>query len=102
MEQLPDGVYELSYKPPGQDQLGTRAPAWIYVFDIDPTSERGPSPLRLERIIATDAESVAHYALEVAPKAAVEGIGATDRVLAMVRARLLQWWPEIGRGPVVV
>jgi len=102
IEELPEGVFELRYKAPGQDALGTRAPAWIYVFDVDPASNSTPNSIILHRVIATAAESVAHYALEVAPKAAVEGIGTTDRVLASIRARLTQWWPEIGRGPVVV
>ena len=52
------------------------------------------------RVIATDAESMAYFAFQVAPAAAVAGVGAADRVISSIRRRLLAWWPELGRVPV--
>lgn len=75
-------------------------PAWIYLFDIDGASRVSPNRIVLKKIIATDAESLSHYALKVAPEAAVAGVGATDRVVTSIRRRLKTWWPDLGTAPV--
>jgi hypothetical protein len=67
---------------------------------VRPRSTAGfsPNPLIISRIIATNADAMAHYALKVAPQAAVAGAGEADHVLSSIRSRLLQWWPELGTG----
>lgn len=80
-------------------QFGTaegRTPAWIYVFDLDSTSSLSPNPIVMTRVIATDADSIVHYALKVAPEAAVAGVGQADRVIRSIRQRVGKWWPELG------
>lgn len=47
-------------------------PGWIYVFDLDATTGATPNPVRILKRIATNAASLAHYAVEVAPSAAIE------------------------------
>ncbi len=41
--------------------------AWIYVFDIDTASKKVPTPIVISKIIATDADAVAHFAFKAAP-----------------------------------
>lgn len=85
-----DGLLELLI-----DGTPARIPAWIYVFEIDNTSSSSPNPIRIVKTIATDADAIIHYALKVAPEAAVAGAGSADRVLASIRRRLGQWWPAL-------
>ncbi|HEX3532138.1 MAG TPA: hypothetical protein VH988_34190 [Thermoanaerobaculia bacterium] len=88
----PDGLWEL--KRPGTES-GSHPPAWIFVFDIEPTPGVTPDPIVIRKRIATDADSVAYFALKVAPEAAV-GRGSTANVLpARIRQRLNQWWPQL-------
>jgi hypothetical protein len=70
--------------------------AWIYLFDIDSVGSSTPSPIQLNKVIATDADSMAHFALKVAPAFAVSGSGSSDRVLSTIRRRVGAWWPELG------
>jgi hypothetical protein len=78
-----------------ENQSPSKAPAWIYVFDIDAASRKDPNPISINTIIATDAESIAHYALRVVPDAALAEGGSADRILLTVRHRLAGWWPEL-------
>jgi hypothetical protein len=73
--------------------------AWIYVFDVVKGSGRSPNPISVTKIIATDAESVSHFALSVAPQAAMAAGGSADRLLAVIRRRLSGWWEELGYTP---
>jgi len=66
----------------------SKAPAWIYLFDLDVNTRVAPNPVAIRKVIRTDAESLAHFALRVAPAAAVEGVGATDRVITSIRRRI--------------
>lgn len=91
-----DGTFELS-KPGG---LAPRVPAWIYVFDIDGSAERTPNPIVIKTIIATDADSIAHYAVKVAPSVAIAEGGAAGMVVTSIRQRLGAWWPALA-GAVV-
>ena len=72
-------------------------PAWIYVFDTDSKAEVTPSPLMLTRLIGTDVPAVAHWALEMAPRAAVENIDAESGLLAALERRLKPIWPELAK-----
>ena len=94
------GAPELRPMGDGTHQLarsGAGAPtAWIYVFDLDVRPDVTPNPIVLSKVIATDADSIAHYALKIAPDAAVAEGGSADRVLARIRSRLSTWWPDLG------
>lgn len=67
-----------------------RAIAWIYVFDIVPSSEATPNPIRINRVIATDAASFSYFALQVAPEAAVNTSIASLPIT--LRRRLATLW----------
>jgi len=75
--------------------------AWIYVFDPEATSPQTPSPIRLIQAIGTDAHAISHWALEVAPAAALSNIGADAGFLAGLSRRLKEFWPELARTVVV-
>jgi hypothetical protein len=95
-----DGTFALV--EPGKT-LPSPIAAWIYVFDIEASADATPNTIVLRRVIATNADAVAHYALKVAPQAAVAGTGSADRILASISRRLIVWWPELKapRGPVI-
>jgi hypothetical protein len=86
-----DGTTTLSHAK----RTGESAPAWIYVFDVDSSSPDHPNPIVLKLVIATDAESLAHYALRVVPDAALAEGGSADRILLTVEHRIAIWWPEL-------
>jgi len=86
------GTYELF--APGHVP---KTPSWLYVFDVDSDSKESPNPIVIKRIIATDADSIAHYAFKVVPEAAIAAGGSADRVLSQISARLQNWWPNFGR-----
>jgi hypothetical protein len=58
----------------------------------------GPSPVILDKVIATSAEALAYYAFDVAPSAAVSADGPIASIAAQVRWRLAQFWPELAAG----
>ncbi len=72
-------------------------PAWIYVFDTDTNKATTPTPIVVSQIIGTDAPSISHWALDVAPAAALENIGAQAGFLAALSRRLKQFWPELAK-----
>jgi hypothetical protein len=92
LEVRDDGTFALVQ--PGR-ALAARVAAWIYVFDIEASAATTPNPIVLRRVIATDADAIAYYALKVAPQAAVSGTGSADRVLASISRRLITWWPQL-------
>ncbi len=65
----PDGTFSL--RAPGKP-VPTPWPAWIYVFEPDPSAAVTPSPLTVRKVIGTDAPAMSFWALEVAPGAALE------------------------------
>lgn len=93
-----DGTHVLRH--PDDRDAAVRTPAWIYLFDIDSDSSTTPSPISVQRVIATDAEAVSYYALKAAPQAAVVGVGGADRLLATIRRRIGAWWPELSKGAI--
>jgi hypothetical protein len=70
-------------------------PAWIYVFDPDLKSSITPSPIVLDQLIGTDVPSMSHWALTVAPAAALSNIGAEQGFLATLSRRLHTVWPAL-------
>lgn len=93
-----DGTHSLL--APGRPRLNP-CPAWIYVFDPDATSSETPSPIVLRKMIGTDASSMSHWALEVAPAAALSNIDAEAGMLAVLSRRLRLLWPELARTVMV-
>lgn len=75
--------------------------AWIYVFDIDESESNSPNDLVLWKVIATDAAAMSHYALTVAPDAALEQGGAADNIAVRIRQRLLPYLPELTHTPTL-
>lgn len=86
-----DGTHVLRH--PGVADGGVRA--WIYVFDIRAQAATHPSPLVVRKTIATDAASIARYALEEVPNRAFADEGAVGTVLTAIERRLSVWWPEL-------
>lgn len=87
-----EGHFELKRPGTGHDPS---PPAWIYVFDIDWSSTVTPNPIVIRQRIATDADSIAYFALKVAPSLAVAQGGSGDRVPVRIRQRLARWWPDL-------
>lgn len=93
-----DGTHSLL--APGRARLDP-CPAWIYVFDPDATSPETPSPIVLRKMIGTDAPSMSHWALEVAPAAALSNIDSEAGMLSVLSRRLKLFWPELAKTVVV-
>lgn len=91
----PDGNFEL--RQPDAAPLGDYPPAWIYLFDLDPSGKATPDPVTISMRIATTAEAVGHFALKVAPEAAVGKSGAITQIPDRIVERLRDYWPEFGR-----
>lgn len=70
-------------------------PAWIYVFDVEESATTTPNPLTLWRVIGTDAATLSHYTLDVAPEAALEAGGSVDRLRSQITMRLAKYLPEL-------
>jgi len=78
-----DGTFRLA-----QSERGEAPSAWIYVFDLDASAQVSPNRLRLRKVIGTSAAALSHYALDVAPMAAMEPGSAADGLLDAIRTRL--------------
>lgn len=92
-----DGTYSLL--APGRERSDP-CPAWIYVFDPDARTDVTPSPIVVRRMIGTDAPSISHWALEVAPAAALSNIDAEVGLLSGLSRRLKLFWPELAKTVV--
>ena len=88
----PDGTYSLL--APGELRPNP-VPAWIYIFDPDSSAQQTPSPIEVVKIIGTDVPAMSHWALEVAPLAALENIGGDAGMLYLLARRLKKLWPEL-------
>ncbi|MFN2623233.1 MAG: hypothetical protein ABR611_10340 [Chthoniobacterales bacterium] len=69
------------------------SPAWIYVFEFDTGSDVSPNRLAITKQILTDAHSLAYFALDVAPTAAVASAAEVIRV-SLIR-KLSKLWPLV-------
>ena len=96
-ELQPGPAGTLVLQKPGAPR-SDHVPAWIYVFDIDANTTTTPNPLTITAIIATDADSIAHYAVKVAPEVALSEGGAAGMLSATIRRRLATWWPALNPG----
>jgi hypothetical protein len=93
-----DGTRSLA-APAGP--VAGQPPAWIFVFDPEILPDRTPSPIVIRDVIATDVPAIAHWALDVAPQAAIANIGVHGGLLSMLSKRLQRLWPELARTIVV-
>jgi hypothetical protein len=91
---LPDGTWLL--QGAGRT-VPDPPPAWIYVLDIEVSRQQTPNPIRILQRIRTDAASLSHYALDVAPAAALEAGGSVDRLKETLNVRLARYLPEFRR-----
>lgn len=73
-------------------------PAWIYVFDVEESAEAAPNRLKLWKVIATDAASLSHFALGMAPAAALAEGGSADRILTTLQNKLYKRLPLTVHG----
>jgi hypothetical protein len=87
-----DGTFSL-LKP--NEKRPDPVPAWIYVFDPDAHANQTPSPIKVTKIIGTDVPAMSHWALEVAPLAALDNIGGELGMLSLMARRLKKFWPEL-------
>ena len=87
-----DGTYDL-LRP--DEPRPEHVPAWIYAFGLDAGSTETPSPIGVGTIIATTAAAMSHYALDIAPAAALENIASTTGMLVLARRRLRRFWPDL-------
>jgi hypothetical protein len=69
LEHLEDDRYRLSVPAWNGEPA---SPAWIFVFDTDLQAGQTPTPLRMLKRIRTDASSLGHWALDIAPRAALQ------------------------------
>ena len=90
-----DGTHALRH--PDVSDAGVRA--WILVFDLDAGSSLHPNPIVVTRTIATDAASIARYALEDVPRHVFSDTDDGDTFVAAIHRRLSAWWPELSREP---
>lgn len=88
-----DGTWRLGESDPEADD--EHPPAWIHVLDLEVDQIVSPNDLGIWRVIATDAPSMSHYALDLAPAAALEEGGSVDRLMATIQSRLAAYLPEI-------
>ena len=91
-----DGTHALHHPDVSDASVG----AWILVFDVDSESARHPNPIVVKRTIATNAASIARYALEDVPRSAFSSSAAdSDTLVAAIHRRLSAWCPELSQGP---
>jgi DNA modification methylase len=86
--------------------------AYICIFDIGATSsgERSPfdtgvvgardiSPVRIDRFIRVDPDTLAHHAFTEVPGQILKNISGADLIMNTIKARLARWWPEVVASP---
>ncbi len=78
-------------------QAPSNPPAWIYVYNLNDTIGVTPNPIQIQKRIATNADSVGYYALNVAPQVALSEGGAINLLPIRIAQRIALWWPEFGK-----
>lgn len=57
------------------------------------------SPVRVETFIKVAPETLALHAFTEVPREILRNIAGTDLIMASIRSRLSQWWPDlVGQG----
>lgn len=88
-----DGTYRLAAEHDEETSLD-HPPAWIYVFDLDVSADVSPNEMTIRKVIGTDAAALSHFALDVAPEAALAEGGSVDRLLETIQVRLSRYLRE--------
>jgi hypothetical protein len=91
LHQQPDGTWRLL------DDHEATPVDWIYVFDIaeQPGRDGEPAQISIPLVIGTDAATLSHAALDIAPAKAVENSQGIDAVLSTITRRLTAYLPDI-------
>ena len=76
-------------------------PAWIYVYKLEAESDVTPNPIQVINRIATNADSIAHYALKVAPMEAISEGGSVSLLPFRIKQRILRIWPSFSQMPEI-
>lgn len=97
IDSRPDGLVEL--RRPKSFPATNRLKNFIFIFDTDSKPTRnGPSPVRIVDTLIADPRLFAHYALEVAPAAAVDEAGKALRLIDSISRRIARYWSDIEMG----
>lgn len=95
-ELAPLGRQRFALLPPRRTlDRGRGTHARICVFEPDAADRASPNSLKVQKVILTNADALAHFALRVAPEAAVGSGGLIDLVPRKIAQRLSQWWPGL-------
>ncbi len=93
-ELVPTGAGTSVLGPPDSHATDS-APAWILIFDTNPSSRATPSPLVVNQTIITNADAMSYWALDAAPRAALETITADNGLFAAINRRIRPMWPAL-------
>lgn len=88
----PDGTWLLD--TPGARPSGSSLRSWIYILESDLSVRSTPTPIRIDKVIATNAAVLTHLALSVVPNLAVRPGGSADTILPTLYRRLQRTWPD--------
>lgn len=90
----PDGLVEL--RRPAGFPAPESLKNFIFIFDIDTApSSGGPSPVKIVDTLIADPALFAHYALEVAPTAAVDETNQAVRLIDSIARRIARYWEGV-------
>ena len=87
-ELISDGARLYTLQSPGT--MNSANSSWLYIFDLDSTNKNTPSPLRIDKIIRTNADALANHALGEAPKGAVRQLELG--IYPALRSRIRKFW----------
>lgn len=89
-----DGTYRLAV-PDDEMAQQEPPPAWLYIFDVEPSSQMTPNQILVQRVVGTSAAAFSYWALEAAPAAALSMGGSADQLLERIQIRLATYLPEL-------
>ena len=69
--------------------------SYICVFDLDGSHKKSISPVVIKDFIRVSPDQLAHHAFSEVPNHMLRAIQSTDAVLTRIRARLVEWWPDL-------
>lgn len=87
-----DGTWDLF--SPGQ-QRPASVPAWVFVFGLDASAASTPSPVKVHKVIATDAAAISHQALVLAPANSLASVASPRGMLHLAKSRIRVLWPAL-------
>lgn len=90
---LSEGDHAILAKP--GVPIPDRPLAWIFSFDLTAAEDGGPDDVRFDQIIATSAEALSYWALEVAPVHAMAFALSNDGLPRSIRGLMSRIWPEL-------